>query len=411
MGRVLYSFLNLLYINLLEQIRDYKTHLILLAVPVLLLLLYGFTDMVSDEESSDTSVRIALSMESDSIYEGLLRSSFFEREGFGGLIEVVDVAKGQQVEAMAQGYHAYIDVPDNFFDALMYFEHAPVVATINTQSPTVAYLIDGTMASYGGFIVSVEAGVRSLYEVMIQMGYEREALDAYNEALALESMSLLLARDRIVATEALDVAGQGSIAQYYGSAVIVVFLLMTSLFIGVKWLETDHHQLLVRYSIVGRPMDLYVAAWYMAASIYLLLVLLFWIIIWALFMPQVIVYVTPQLLGLMWLYLCFCLSLVILVASLLKDKNRLIVVGGALTMVSALIGGGTIPIQDMPQLLRMVAGLTPVYWMIRMMLMVMEGAIGMTLYLGVFMLMFLTLVMNRMTASLILNRKLMGGDA
>ena len=357
-----HHLLGLLYVNLVEQIRDYKKYILLFLMPAALMVVIIMGSFLAEEKEEAASIiHVGLQMDVDNIYGNLLKSSFFNAEYFDDFIEVDDLEAG---EAVVAAYDAYILVPSGFFEALMYFDYAPVVVSIGTENPAVTYLVSGIMNSYGNYIRAVEASVVSLYEVMEASGFDQATRYAYNERIAFQLIKMLLNRDEAVTTEIVGNYAHINEATYMYIAILVFFIWLICLFIGIKWLESDHKVILERYIVSGRSMFLYIFAYYFAIASSLFLVTSLWHFTAFKLLGRI---GNPSigLLVITFLIIGFDLSLVLLAANMIKNKHQLILIFASLGLVLCVAGGTIIPIYEMSPIMLKVARLTPNYWMIQ----------------------------------------------
>lgn len=359
-----HHLLALLYVNLIEQIRDYKKYILLLVMPAALMVFIMMGSLVSEEQQEEESIiHVGLQMDMENIYGNILKSSFFSADHFDDFIHVDEVDAD---EAQVADYDAYIQVPSDFFEALMYFEHAPVIVSIGSDNPVVTYLVSGVMNSYGNYIRSVEASVVSLYDVMKVSGFDQEQRLDYNERIAFKLIKMLLNRDEAVDTETVGRYANMSETAYVYIAFMVFFIWLICLFIGIKWLESDHKVLLERYLISGHSMFLYIFAYYLAIAFCLFIVTSIWHFV--AFQVLGTVEAPSKFLYLLTLVIIgFDLSVVLLVANIIRNKNQLILIFGSLGLVLCVAGGTIIPIYEMSPIMLSVAKLTPNYWMIQTM--------------------------------------------
>ncbi len=360
--------LYLLYIGIKEQIGNVKKMMLLLILPIIAtgFILAGVAASDRNEDKRGL-IEIGLHLPVDSIYATMLKKSFFGTDGFSELVDIDTVDNAEMLDYLAEGevvYDGIIDVPPDFFDALMYFRHSPIQVYIETDDLTISYLMKGVMDSYGNYIKSVEASVISLYDVMSAGGFEQEIRYDYNERIVIKLVRMLLSRDDIIETVIVGDFSDVSALSYTWTSLMVMAVWTISLVVGVRWLDDQHMITLKRYISTGKSLSTYMTAFYLSGAVVIFFLMYCWCLVSDKFFG---IEISGIMLLFCFLMICVDFSVVLLVAVLFGEKNKVILMHMVLGLVYSIAGGVVIPAYEMAPLMLVLGKLTPYYWMIRIM--------------------------------------------
>lgn len=358
---MLKSFVYLMYIHMLAYLEDIRQYIYMIAAMVVIIGLVVTGTEAMTKAENDSPVSIGLKMDAEGAYSMMLRSAFFNEKAYDGVVDIDAVKDGDVLSE----FDAMVHVPEDFFDALMYFEHLPVKVFINTESPVIRYLLYDMIQSYSIYIRSVEASVTSLYRMMKDQGYESDELFEYNEKLALKLIQMALRRDEMVYTSVIGFYTGVELQDYYFMALMTMVTWFLSLSIGMKWLQTEHDEILKRYLITGRSLLLYLTAFFIV-SVSVLYTFAVTVIIGLTWMDLIDIRNLSGYLLIVLLMCCVYCSFMMFAANLFRDRNMFAAIAVIYGVLASLAGGVIMPLFEMSKSMLRLSNFTPNYWFIRL---------------------------------------------
>ncbi len=367
------AFWGLLKKNTLEMVREKRRNMGMFLLPILLFaFIYLFFSSSQVEGNFVEPMNIGIIDNDSSMYSKMLINNYKDNEAFSEFVTIHTGESKMIYENFQAGeLDAVLDIPQNFADSLMYFEHMPIQVSISYKNPIKAVLLKNVLKSYEDFITSVEVGVVVLYDTLKDLGFSQEEITFYNNAISYDLIFTAIGRNQFFDFKELIHVPSTSSMTYFFTAIIMMFLLYISLFIAIDLIRENENRSLNRLKLTNISMFQYLLSKLLAASIYIFI----YVILWYGLIEMIYGSIYHSIMNLLFVYTCILVSvsLAMLLSSLFKSEENMILFGNVFIFINAVIGGSIIPIHFMPKVIQSLAQWTPNYWMIRGLLYIETG--------------------------------------
>jgi ABC-2 type transport system permease protein len=364
------TFWGLFFKNLKELIREKKRNILLFSLPLaIFLFIFLFFKSSQVEKSFIQPINIGVIDNDNSLYSSALIEAYKGNKSFTDFINICIGRELQIKEAFADGkYDAIIEIPKDFADNLMRFEHSPVEVMVNYNDPIKGLLFKNVMESYENYITSVQVAVEVLYDKMVELSMTNKEISLYNNEISYELVMTSVGRNSFFKYNELVNIPSTTSVNYFFIAIIMMFLMYISIFTAIDLIREKELMCFKRLEVSRISIFKYLISKLLSSTFFIFIIVLIWFLI---------ISITTNLnihnnFGYIVLYIISCILLAVSFAmffsSLFKKDESIILVSNIFIFMNAIIGGSIIPIHYMPNALRKIAVVTPNYWMIKGML-------------------------------------------
>lgn len=326
------------------------------------------------ETNPVSKIQFALTNSDNSPYSKLLIEYFKESESFSSYINVVEGVKEELLEQFHQSqFDVYLEIPENFANNLMILEHKPVKVLINAKDPVKAVLIKNLLESYETYISAVEINCVGLYEVMSLSGMEQDLINKKNYEISLDLIFTALGKETFFQYQEVSDYPSTSVTDYYFYALLIMAISYGALYVGYQMMKEKNQSTFSRLHTIG-----------LGTYVIVLEKVLFSAFL--LFLPAVTGYLISvsvtgntlhlKLILVIFLTVLFYISLAIFLSSIFRNMQNYMIAGNLMYFLLSIIGGGIIPIQYLPKVLKELSKFTPNYWIEKVCLLIQKGIVN-----------------------------------
>lgn len=361
------QFIVMFYKNFIGQLRQIKRNIMLLTIPLLIFLfIYLFFSFNRVEETFFNPLSIGVIASENNIYTKMLANSFKDNEAFNDFVTVTYDTKENIYAAFYNGtFDAIVEVPDDFADAVMYFEYSPVIVKVKYDDPLKALLINNVMLGYEKYITSAEIGVNTLYNEMKRLEFDNESLILYNEMIAYELIFTALSRnDLFTFHEIVDIPSVGSLV-YFFIAIVVMFLMYIAVFSAINLIRERENMCFTRLKISRTSIFNYILSKALGTTCFIALIVFIWAFFFMMFSNVSLGINISSMVMFLIIAVLFDVSLAMMISGFIEREEGVILFSNVFIFINAIIGGSIIPIHIMPDSIQNLAQLSPNFWMIR----------------------------------------------
>lgn len=365
---------------------------------VLIMIIIGTSYNRQNEKKPITDLlRLGVINHDDSAYSELLLGYFNASDTFSSLISV-NIGDEEEVKGAFEAgeLDIFLEIPEDFAMNMIQLEHSPIKITMNIADTTKAILFRNVLKSYEKYITAVEANAVGLYEIMERDGMDRKQIDRSNRIVSIDLIFTALGKEQFFSFKELDTFPSPSLKNYYFSSILIIVIMYLGLYVGFGVQREMKHGTLLRLYTSKTPV-------YQLLLIKLLLNTL----LFSLPMGAVLIGIAEEAMTFSSVFYCLsmsmlCVSQAIWVSSLFSTTQRYILAGNLLIFFYAVIGGGIIPLQFLPQALLRLSKITPNYYMVKGILEIVQGDYSNT---AAYSLVFLMISVMLLGVSVILIRR------
>jgi ABC-2 type transport system permease protein len=249
-------------------------------------------------------------------------------------------------------------------------EHSPVNVTYNIKDTTKAILFQNVLKSYEKYISAVEVNAVGLYDIMEKDGMDQKLIDDTNVTISMDMIFTALGKEEFFNLEPVEKFPSTKVSEYYLMAILTMAVLYAGLYAGFGILKEIRQGTFIRLKTTRTSV-----LSYLTAKIFLLTAVF-----------TVVSAVSLRLIfdrkisaGVIALSLAISLFSTLAAAFLsafFKTVQRFILIGNLLIFYFIIVGGGIIPIQFLPEDIIRLAKITPVYYMIKGMILQLQGQVS-----------------------------------
>ncbi|MCT4597920.1 MAG: ABC transporter permease [Vallitalea sp.] len=368
------TFWGLFNKNFKQLIRQRKRTVIMFTLPLCMFaLIFLFFTLSKIDNTSIKPINIGVIDNDKSIYSSALVNAYMDNESFTDFVNI-NIGKDDIKQSFEDGkLDAIIEIPENYSNYLMYFEHIPVNVKVAYNNPLKAVLFKNVMESYEKYITSVQVGVEVLYDKMTELSMSKEEISLYNNEISYELIMTSVGRNKFFKyNELVNVPSTTSI-NYFFIAIIMMFLMYISVFTSIDLIREKENMCFRRLRIGRVSIFEYLISKLLSSTIYIFLIVVSWFLIISIFTNLTLN--NNLILIIMYIFSCITLSVsfAMIISSVFERDESIILVSNIFIFVNAIVGGSIIPIHYMPSILRKIAIITPNYWMIKGLLHISSG--------------------------------------
>lgn len=363
---------NIYFFNLKNILKDKKKLIVIFIIPFLLMIYIAAGLVV--EEKQNNNINIVVVDNENSFLSRMLIKKVTKEKTLSDLITFktmnLELAKKELEDGKLT---AILVIPENFSTGLMYMENYPLNIILDKNDILSSYLIENICSSFSEYITSVEVSAASLYGILIEQGISVKEAASVNDAASYELISLALDRKNFFEfIENEEIPSVSSIFYHIVAVEILIIFFIGSLF-SIEVSDEKDKKLLLRIKNIGVSNQVTI---FTKLISYLTVMVLQAVII---FIPVTYV-ITNEKLNfiniIIYFMICsyFILAFWRLIEAFVKNKQAIMFLGSALTLIFAVLGGTFFPIYLMPYSMRNLAKFTPNFWLSKYMMYVVNGS-------------------------------------
>lgn len=367
---------------------------------VLIMLIISTSWHAKEEEKKEVYVSIGVVDLDDSAYSKLMLSYFDESKLFHEYAKVIVGSKKDIEEKFRLGeLTMYLVVPENFAQNLIDIQNVPMEAYISTDDKTRAVVLKNMLEAYEKYISAVEINCVTLYEVMLEAGMSKALRQQVNVEISMDLVFTALGKADFFEVIELDDVKAVPLVTYYSFEIIFLFISYLALLAGMDLLRERRQGLLMRLISTGTKVELVVTQKLLlyTSLIGSLLGLLYLI----LGVRGISIYL--GVFAFIILYFAFASMVFMLLSSFFTKLPTFLLISNVLILFGAVLGGGMIPIEYLPNSMITIAKATMNYWFQRSSTLLFSGHEKLSVTLVIFVL--LCIVLGIFICSLLISRK------
>lgn len=339
---------------------------------LIILIISTYCNMIKRESGSpEAFVQLGIVDQDNSPYSKLLLEYFSESESFSSYINIVQGGSDEIGRAFRNGeLDITITIPEKFAENMIYIEHLPVKVMINTQDTTKAVLLQNILESYEKYIRAVEINCVTLYDVMTLSDMESSLIEDKNLEISYDLIFTALGKEDFFRYKETGDFPSTGVLNYYLCAVIAVILIYSGLYAGFQLLREKQQGAVSRLIAAGTSINTI-----LLEKIIFSAVIVFIAVYAAYLFPSLYLGNVPS-----WktavIYMAAilsALSFAVMLSGIFQKAQSFMIAGNFVSFLFIVIGGGIIPIMNLPSELVVFAKFTPVYWFIRILLSIQRG--------------------------------------
>lgn len=323
------------------------------------------------EEIGAEKVNVGIVNYDTSAYSQMLISYYRENGLFSSYVSVCVDEEERIVKSFEEGeLDLYLVIPEDFADAMVYLEHKPVRAVISTGNSTVEILMKNLLESYENYISAVEVNCVSLHDIMLAEGAGSSEAARVNDRISLELILLALDKDAMFEHKTVEDYTAIELLPYYINELLFLFMAYFALMAGVQMQKEHHAGILRRMIALGTPvMGIFIEKLlFCSFQLTLLLSGMWWIL------KLFGIGVSIELLIFCSLFGLLLIAGMLLLSSVFQSMKNYLLASNMSLMLCVMLGGGLIPYMYLPDGMLALAGFSPNYWFLRLMISMENGA-------------------------------------
>ncbi|MDD3173628.1 MAG: ABC transporter permease [Herbinix sp.] len=336
---------------------------------VLIIIIIGTSyNKQNTEIVSNHPLRLGIINHDKSTYSEILLANFNESKTFTSLAKVSAGDEKEIKESFEkEELDVYLEIPKDFAENMMNIKNSPIKVTMNISDTTKAILFQNVLKSYEKYIKSVEANAVGLYDIMQQDGMDQEQIKKTNRAISINLILTALGRETFFSFQPVEQFPSTTLVIYYISSILVMALLYSGLYVGFRILKELEQGTFTRLRTTKTPMYQFVTAKMVLFVILLTLVAAVGISI-----------IEGEPVNGKGILFCLAIALICvcqaaLLSALLYNNQRFVLAGNLMIFFFAVLGGGIIPIQYLPQDIMLIAKFTPNYYILKELIYLLNG--------------------------------------
>lgn len=349
-----------------------KKRIGVITIVLIILIISTYCNVANKEvKSQNTFIQFGVVDQDGSSYSKLLLDYFSKSESFSSTINLIQGNRDEMEKAFQNGeLDIYLEIPKDFAENMIYMEHMPVKVMVSTADTTKAILIRNIMESYEKYIRAVEINCVTLYDTMSLAHMDRELIEEKNVEISYDLIFTALGKEELFQYKETGSFPSTTIVNYYLCALISALILYCGLYVGFQLMKEKQQGTLRRLHTTGMPMTVVLFEKILFSTVMIFLVLFFVTIMPVLsnnsqdYVKMSIFYVGS---------IFFCISFMVFLSGIFYKVQNYMIVCNFISFLFLILGGGLIPIMYLPAELVTLSKVTPLYWFIRMLLMIQNG--------------------------------------
>lgn len=308
-------------------------------------------------------VSIGIINNDTSDYSKMLVDYFKENKSF---TEYVDIYVGDEkdiVKSYSSGdIDMYLVIPAGFADSMYMLKNLDVTAVISPENTAKALILKNMLESYNKYISAVEVNSVALRQAMEMSGMDDELNNNINDKVSLKLVVLALSKSLFFEMKAVDEFKPVGMVRYYCHEAVFLLLVYIGMLSGIAVISEHSSGMINRIRVTGLSTEGYMFEKAVIFSVPMALI------------SMALSYIIHcfgyshynLMLILYYLILSFFISsFFVFAASLFKAMANYILFSNMFIILGAVIGGGMIPLQYMPQSMLKFSGLSLNYWFMK----------------------------------------------
>lgn len=342
------------------------------AIVLIILIISTYCNVVNKEvKSQNTFIQFGVVDQDGSAYSKLLLDYFSKSESFSSNINLIQGNRNEMEKSFHNGeLDIYLEIPKDFAENMIYMEHMPVKVMVSTADTTKAILIRNIIESYEKYIRAVEINCVALYDTMSLAHMDRKLIEEKNVEISYDLIFTALGKEEFFQYKETGNFPSTTIVNYYLCAMISALILYCGLYVGFQLMKEKQQGTLRRLHTTGMPMTVVLFEKILFSTVLIFLVLFFVTIMPVLsnnsqdYVKMSIFYVSS---------IFFCISFMVFLSGIFYKVQNYMIVCNFISFLFLILGGGLIPIMYLPTELVTLSKFTPLYWFIRILLMIQNG--------------------------------------
>lgn len=358
---------NIIIKEVKELLSDKKVWIGILTVLIILIIGTSY-NIQKSEKTEEEQLRLGVINHDSSTYSRLLLDYFKDSEIFSRLVHVTVGSDEEIMDAFRIGkLDIYLIVPEDFAENMTKIKHSPVQVTISTADTTKAILFENILRSYEKYVAAVEENAVGLYQIMEDQGMDQALIDRTNLTVSLDLVFTALGKEDFFSFHSESRFPATTVSFYYISSILVGAVLYFGLYVGIQVLREMKQGTLARLCTTRTNLYQFLAG-----------KMLVMVIALAATVSAGVIILCRKPLSAGSLLFCVAAAMfgvcqAVFISSLFPTLQRYILVGNLLIFYFAVIGGGIIPIQFLPQDLLRLSAATPYYYLIKGIILINQG--------------------------------------
>lgn len=338
--------------------------LLLIAAVTLIGLIFGTRYSVTER------MKMGIADRDGSDYSTVLLSYFTDNSVFNSYMEVV-VGSEPELETMFDRgeLDLYVVIPEGFTENLIRINNLPIKAVIESGNRTKAVVYKNLLEAYASYISSSEVCCQTLFDMMLEQGYDIEEVREVNKDISVELIFTALGKDDMFLRRDIPRFKSLSLIDYYVMSALALLVMYCGLFAGLSYLKELLSKTSVRLKTTG------VSAGAQFLSKLITFTLLYTVLCgvggYLLIGDKgmsVMECTLPGMLFTMLLPVLLSCMFFMLAARFFRSTGSYYFFSNMLLLLTTVCGGGVIPIMYLPETMARVASFMPNYWFIKLFL-------------------------------------------
>lgn len=350
----------------LKDIFSNKKIFVFILVSISLLIGTYFVAGNSKSETSISLIRIGVVDKDQSTYSRMLIDYFSNNESFSKYASLIKDDEDVIDKMFMNGeLTAYLIIPDNFVNDLIYVEQTKIEGKVSAEDTTTAIIIKNILDSYATYISSVQINAMGLYDIMGQSNMEQELIDQTNNEISIDLIMTALSRTDFFDFHELEEIPSMPIIIYYFWAILSIIILFVGMIPGFRLLREKNSGTLDRLRVVGNSIYSYILS---LLIIYTTLFSGIFIIIVKFYDHFNPIHQLVRIYIALIVYVLFANVFGLFLALICKNGKTFLLTANIIYLLSCILGGIMIPLMFLPEKLMFFSRGTINYWFLKLVL-------------------------------------------
>ena len=357
-----------------RRIRQPAGYLILLSLPLFFALLMGLVFGPKRSEQSMIQVKLLIEDHDDSFASNFIVNAFGNDE-LQNMFEVTPLDSGAGRPLMDDGKaSALLIIPAGFGDSLLHLN--PVALTLiknpgEAYSPKIAEETIRILAEAGDrFISLAEAPLKTIRH---RLDSDTDITEAEMALIAVQSFRMIKKVEKILfpplitlKSSTVDEEDTETDTSLIFAYILCSILVMTLLF-SLELLNRDFFLEQENYTLTRQVLATGITRFVLAKTLFIYgSGLISFILVWLIGIPLFSISVSLFQIGRLMLFALVLMAgltgVVAMIYALAKNRNQGQSISPAVILGFSMLGGAMIPLNSMPQFMKQIAVISPVYW-------------------------------------------------
>lgn len=358
-----------------------------IGIVLIIIIISTYCNGVNKETKNQNSfIQFGVVDQDNSTYSKLLLDYFGKSESFSSYIKLIQGNRIEIEKAFQDGeLDIYLEIPEKFAENMIYMEHMPVKVRISTADTTKAILIRNILESYEKYIRAVEINCVALYDAMTLAQMDSKLIEEKNVEISYDLIFTALGKEEFFQYKEIGNFPSTTIVNYYMCAILSILIIYSGLYVGFLLMKEKQLGTLRRLHTTGMPMTVVLLEKILLSSV---------LIFFVFFIVNFITVLTHSnqdyvKTGIFYFSaIFFCISFTVFLSGIFHKVQNYMIVCNFISFLFLILGGGLIPIMYLPTEIVTLSKFTPLYWFIRMLLMIQNGIekeLFIRLIIGLFM--------------------------